>query len=52
MKTAEFFATHTADADIDTVRRLLHRDGGAPPEPHDRLEDDFGASPAAERSGG
>ena len=40
MKTAEIFAAHAADADIDAVRRLLHRDGGAPPEPHDRLEDD------------
>ena len=48
MKTAEFFATHTADADIDAARRLLRRDGGAPPEPHDRLEDDSGASPSHE----
>lgn len=48
MKTAEFFATHTADADIEAARRLLHRDGGAPPEPHDRLEDDSGAFPDPE----
>ena len=40
MKTAEFFAAHAADADIDAARRLLRRDGGRPPEPQDRLEDD------------
>ena len=42
MKTAEFFAAHAADADIDAARRLLRRDGGQPPEPHDRLEDEPG----------
>lgn len=45
MKTAEFFAAHAADADIDAVLRLLRRDGGQRPEPHDRLEDDFGTLP-------
>ena len=39
MKTAEFFAAHAAEADIEAARRLLLRDGGQPPEPHDRLED-------------
>ena len=45
MKTAEFFAAHGADADLEAARRLLRRDGGQPPEPHDRLEDDLGPSP-------
>ena len=37
MKTAEFFAAHRADADIEAARRLLRRDGGQAPEPEDRL---------------
>ena len=37
MKTAEFFASRKADADIEAARRLLRRDGGQPPEPEDRL---------------
>lgn len=37
MKTAEFFTARGAEADIETARRLLQRDGGQPPEPEDRL---------------
>ena len=37
MKTADFFAARSADADIEAARRLLRRDGGEPPEPEDRL---------------
>ncbi len=37
MRTAEFFATRGAKADIETARRLLRRDGGQPPQPEDRL---------------
>ena len=37
MKTADFFAARSADADIEAARRLLRRDGGQPPEPEDRL---------------
>jgi hypothetical protein len=37
MKTAEFFAKHGRRADVEAARRLLRRDGGQPPEPHDRL---------------
>ena len=37
MRTAEFFAARKADADIETARRLLRREGGQPPEPEDRL---------------
>ncbi len=37
MKTADFFATRKADADIEAARRLLRREGGQPPEPEDRL---------------
>lgn len=48
MKTAEFFAAHAADADIDMARRLLRRDGGQPPDPRDRLEDDPGSEQASE----
>lgn len=38
MKTAEFFAAHGSSANIDAARRLLKREGGAPPEPDDRPE--------------
>ena len=37
MKTAEFFAGRARQADIETARRLLRRDGGQPPEPEDRI---------------
>ena len=37
MRTADFFAARSADADIEAARRLLRRDGGEPPEPEDRL---------------
>ena len=37
MKTADFFAARSADADIEAARRLLRRDGGQPPDPEDRL---------------
>ena len=37
MKTAEFFAARSADADVEAARRLLRRDGGEPPDPEDRL---------------
>ena len=37
MKTADFFAARSAEADIEAARRLLRRDGGEPPEPEDRL---------------
>ena len=37
MKTAEFFAKHARNADIEAARRLLRRVGGQPPEPRDRL---------------
>ena len=37
MKTADFFAARSAEADIEAARRLLRRDGGETPEPEDRL---------------
>ena len=37
MKTAEFFATRGAKADIEAAHRLLRRAGGQPPGPDDRL---------------
>ena len=37
MKTAEFFTSHRAKADIKAARRLLRRKGGQQPEPKDRL---------------
>ncbi len=37
MKTAEFFTTRGAEADLEVARRLLRRDGGQPPVPDDRL---------------
>ena len=44
-RTADFFDTQSTDADIAEARRLLRRDGGQSPQPYDRLEDDFQASP-------
>ena len=37
MKTAEFFTSHRAKADIKAARRILRRKGGQRPEPEDRL---------------
>ena len=37
LRTAEFFTSRGAKADIEAVRRLLRRDGGQLPEPEDRL---------------
>ena len=37
MKTAEFFTARGAEADVETARRLLRRDGGQPPVPDDQL---------------
>ena len=38
MKTAEFFASRAADADVEAAPGILFRKGGQPPAPHDRLE--------------
>ncbi|MCY4426112.1 MAG: toxin-antitoxin system HicB family antitoxin [Halieaceae bacterium] len=37
MKTAEFFTSRSAEADIEAARFLLRRDGGQAPEPDDQL---------------
>ena len=37
MKTAEFFATRGAEADLEAARLLLRRGGGQPPVPDDQL---------------
>lgn len=37
MRTAAFFATHAAEADIEAALCILRRGGGQPPEPEDRL---------------
>ena len=37
MKTAEFFAKRATEADIESARRILRRDGGQPPEAKDQL---------------
>lgn len=37
MKTAAFFATRKAEADIEAALRTLHRNGGQPPDPEDRM---------------
>ena len=34
-RTADFFAAQGTDVDIEEARRLLRRDGGLPPKPHD-----------------
>ena len=38
LKTAEYFAERRSEANIDKALRLLRRNGGQPPEPHDRIE--------------
>ena len=38
LKTAEYFAERRNEADIDEALRLLRRNGGQPPETHDRIE--------------
>ena len=37
MKTAKFFTSHRAKADIKTARRILRRKGGQSPTSEDRL---------------
>lgn len=37
MRTAEFFAARSAEADLEAARRILRRAGGQPPDPDDRL---------------
>ena len=37
MKTAEFFTSRSAKADIKVARRILRRKGGQPPKPEDCL---------------
>lgn len=37
MKTAAFFATHAAEADLEAALRILRGNEGQPPEPEDRL---------------
>ena len=37
MKTAEFFAARSTEADLEAARRILRRAGGQPPDPDDRL---------------
>ncbi len=37
MKTAEFFTSRRAKADIKAARRILRRRGGQPPDPEDLL---------------
>ena len=37
MKTAEFFTQRSAEADVETARRLLRRHGGQPPMADDQL---------------
>ena len=38
LRTADFFATRAAQADIEAARRLLRRSGGQVPAPEDRLD--------------
>ena len=38
MRTAEFFAEHRREADIEEARRLLRRTGGQRPEPADQRD--------------
>ena len=38
MKTAEFFAARTAEADVYAALNILNRDGGQAPESYDQME--------------
>ena len=38
MRTAEFFTSRAAQAQVEAARRLLRREGGQPPEPADQLD--------------
>ena len=40
MRTAEFFAERSDEADIQRARRLVERSGGEPPHPADRRSGD------------
>ena len=42
MKTAEFFAARSDEADVEAALRILRRDGGAPPDPDDALPGERG----------
>lgn len=42
MKTAEFFAARSDEADVEAALRILHRDGGAPPDPEDARPEEPG----------
>ena len=37
MRTAEFFVNRASEADIESARRILRRDGGQLPEAKDQL---------------
>ena len=39
MRTADFFAEHRAQADIEGARLILRRPGGQPPDPADQPTD-------------
>ena len=38
MKTAEFFTSRAAEGDVRAALKILNRQGGQPPDPHDRME--------------
>ena len=40
MKTAEFFAARSDEADVEAALRILRREGGVPPDPDDALPAD------------
>lgn len=39
MKTAEFFAARSDEADVEAALRILRWDGGTPPDPDDVLRE-------------
>lgn len=42
LKTAEFFAARSDEADVEAALRILRRDGGVPPDPDDVLREEPG----------
>ena len=42
MKTAEFFAARSDEADVEAALRILRWDGGTPPDPDDVLREEPG----------
>lgn len=52
IRTAEFFAERSADADVDAARKVLNREGGLEPELQDHLDKELEPGGEPERTSG